>query len=107
MALQKIFLGLMVNSISMQFEIPDEKLEKFFLLLERVDSADIMPVRLLASFLGLLNSFSKALRQVVRLMTRQLYKCLSLAHNSVEEWNANTSLSSEAKVELDFWRAKI
>ena len=66
-----------------------------------------MPVRLLASFLGLLNSFSKALGQVVRLMTRQLYKCLSPAHNSLEKWNANTSLSSEAKVELEFWRSKI
>ena len=101
MALQKIFLGLTVNSVSMEFEIPDEKLEKTnFLLLEKVDSAGIMPVRLLASFLGLLNSFSRALGQVVRLMTRQLYKCLGPAHNSPEEWNANTSLSLEAKVEL-------
>ena len=72
MALQKIFLGLTVNLVSMEFKIPVEKMEKFFLLLEKVDSADIMPIRLLASFLGLLNSFSKALGQVVRLMTRQL-----------------------------------
>ena len=40
-------------------------------------------------------------------MTRQLYKCLGPAHNTPEEWNANTSLSVEAKVELDFWRSKI
>ena len=90
MALQKNFLGLTVNLVSMEFKIPDAKLEKFFLLLERVDSDGIMPVRLLASFLGLLNSFSKALGQVVRLMTRQLYKCLGPAHNTPEEWNANT-----------------
>ena len=90
----------------MEFEIPDAKLEKFFLLLEKVDSAGLMPVRLLASFLGLLNSFSKALGQVVRLMTRQLYKCLGPAYNSKEEWNATTSLSLEAKVELEFWAVK-
>ena len=66
-----------------------------------------MPVRLLATFLGLLNSFSRALGQIVRLMTRQLYKCLSPAHNTMEKWESNTSLSSEAKVELDFWRTKI
>ena len=40
-------------------------------------------------------------------MTRQLYKCLGPAHNSKEEWNANTSLTSEAKVELEFWQSKI
>ena len=54
----------------MEFEIPDEKLEKFFLILVKVQSQEIMPVRLLASFLGLLNSFDRALGQVVRLMTR-------------------------------------
>ena len=57
MSLQRIFLGLTVNSVSMEFEIPDEKLEKFFLLLDRVKLAGVMPVRLLASFLGLLNPF--------------------------------------------------
>jgi len=40
-------------------------------------------------------------------MTRQLYKCLGPAYNSEAEWNATTSLSSEAKVELEFWRSKI
>ncbi len=40
-------------------------------------------------------------------MTRQLYKCLGPAYNSKAEWNATTSLSSEAKVELEFWRTKI
>ena len=65
-AQKKIFPGLTVNSISMEFEIPTVKLEKFFLLLEKIRSQEIVSVRLLASFWGLLNSFSRALGQVVR-----------------------------------------
>ena len=45
--------------------------------------------------------------QVVRLMTRQLYKCLDPAFNSKEQWESFTLLSSDAKVELDFWWEKI
>ena len=71
-AQRKKVIGLMVNSITMDFEIPQEKLETFFSDLTKVKSQSSMPVRLLASFLGLLNSFSRVLGQVVRLMTRNL-----------------------------------
>ena len=40
-------------------------------------------------------------------MTRQLYKCLDPAFNSKEQWESFTLLSSDAKVELDFWWEKI
>ena len=56
----------------MDFEIPQEKLESFFSDLTKVKSQSSMPVRLLASFLGLLNSFSRVIGQVDRLMTRNL-----------------------------------
>ena len=58
---KKVFLGLMINSNTMQFEIPQEKLLKFFEILLLVKSQAIMPVRLLAQLLGVLNSFSRAL----------------------------------------------
>ena len=64
-----------------------------------------MPVRLLARFLGLLNSFSRALGQIVSLMTRSLYTCLDPAYQ--EGWEANTSLSELAKEELNFWEHNI
>merc|ERR1711873_242574 len=79
---KKVFLGLMINSNTMQFEIPQEKLLKFFDILLLVKSQAIMLVRLLARLLGLLNSFSKALGQIVRLMTRSLYACLHPAYCS-------------------------
>ena len=53
----------------MQFEVPDSKIAKFLEVRESVKSQAILPVRLLACFLGLLNLFSKALGQVVRPMT--------------------------------------
>ena len=65
-------IGLMVNTITMDFEIPQEKLETFFSDLTKVKSQSSMPVRLLTSFLGLLNSLSRVLGQVALLMTRNL-----------------------------------
>ena len=66
-----------------------------------------MPVRLLARFLGLLNSFSRALGQVVRLMTRSLYSCLQPAYSSQESWGSFTSLTDSAWEELRFWESNI
>ena len=64
-----------------------------------------MLVRILACFLGLLNSFSRALGQIVRLMTRSLYACLHPAYFSEKCWGAFTSLSDSAKEELQFWQS--
>ena len=66
-----------------------------------------MPVRLLAKFLGLLNSFSRAFGQIVILMTRSLYACLDPAYFSEERWAAIMSLSDSAKEELQFWELNI
>ena len=66
-----------------------------------------MPVRLLAHFLGLFSLFSRALGQVVRLMTRNLYSCLHPAYFSQERWSSLTSLSDSAWEELKFWETNI
>ena len=58
-------------------------------------------------FLGLFNSFSRALGQVFRLMTRGLYSCLNPAYFSLERWSSNTSLSPLALEELNFWEVNI
>ena len=57
----KIFLGLAINSITMEFEVPNSKLVQFLKVLNSVKSQALMPVIFLAHFLGLLNSFSRAL----------------------------------------------
>ena len=66
-----------------------------------------MQVRLLARFLGLLNLFSRALGQVVRLMTRSLYSCLNPAYFSPECWSSQLSLSALAMEKLVFWKNNI
>ena len=66
-AQRKVFLGLAKNSLTMKFEVPNSKITKFLEVLELVKSQAVLPVRLLAPFLGLLNSFSKALGQVLDL----------------------------------------
>ena len=64
-------------------------------------SMEVLPVRLLALVLGLLNSLSRALGQVVRLMMRSLYACLKPAYNKEElGWDSYTFLSEEVKKEF-------
>ena len=92
-ARKKIFLGLTINSLTMQFEIPEEKISKFMKILASVKSQAVMPVRLLARFLGLLDSFSRAFGQIVQLLTRSLYVCLNPAYFSEKCWEAVTSLN--------------
>ena len=46
----KVFLGLTINSLTMQFEVPNSKLTQFIELLQHVKSQAFMPVRLLACF---------------------------------------------------------
>ena len=101
----KVFLGLLVNSISMEFEIPQPKLDDFLLLLKQVKSQDTLPVRLLARLLGKLNLFNRALGQVVRLMTRHLYVCLEPAYTT--GWESFTSLTVHAREELEFWESNL
>ena len=85
-AQNKIFLGLIINSISIEFDFPQSKLDQFFDVLKLVKSQSVMAVRFLAWFLGLLNLFSKALGQVARLMTRNLYFCFHPTYFSKERW---------------------
>ena len=80
----------------MKFEVPQSQLDTFFSLLNQVKSQSIMPVTLLAGFLGLLNLFSRALGQVVHLMTRKIYSCLKPAYNAPEPWGSSTTLSITA-----------
>ena len=98
MSQQEQFLSLIVNSITMKFEIPEEKWKGFIELANLVLSLNTaLPVRLLAKVLGILNSFSHALGQVVRFMTKSLYKCLLPAYQDKLGRESNTKLSGAAQ----------
>ena len=100
-------MGLTIDSISRELEIPKSKLDQYFEALKLVKYQSVMAVRLLAHFSGLLNSYSRALGQVIRLMTRNLYSCLHRAYFSKECWGSLTSLLALAWKELKFWESNI
>ena len=62
-------------------------------------------MRLLACLFGKLNLFSRALGQVVRLMTRSFYACLEPAYST--GWESVTSLTVDAREELEFWESNL
>jgi hypothetical protein len=73
------YLGLIINSLNMKFEIPEDKLSrllekaKYLLSLRRVLVKDI------AYWVGLLQSCRLAIGPVVSIMCRSLYDCIKNA----------------------------
>ena len=84
----------------MQFQIPEKKLQKAFVLInQNLLAVPWLSVRQLANVCGYVNSLSLALGLVVRLFTRQMYICIE----SRSSWNDHVSAPLGVKEELQFW----
>ena len=93
------FLGLEIDSRDMTFNIPEDKLivieEKAREILKR----KFNKVRILASFVGLLQSIRKASGPIVSVMTRSLY----FAINNAKRWESFVRIDDLAKTEVKWW----
>ena len=85
-----IHLGMMVNSVTGQFEVPSRRWEKLQAAIKALCSAhrNRVPVRLLASCVGLIISMKVALGPVVHRYTRFLYEVI----NQVPRWSCWVTL---------------
>ena len=97
------FLGLEVHSEDQIFRVPREKIDKTIQKIEAIMNCKYVGVWRLASLVGLLLSFVRALGPVVRLQTRSLYKQIDTA----PYWSSNIKLKDSAKNELIFWRKNL
>ena len=70
------YLGIIINSVSMTFEIPKDKLE--FILVEALFflKTKFFPVKRLASWVGKLQSLRLAIGPIVSIMCRSLYNII-------------------------------
>lgn len=64
------------------------------------DQYNLIPVRFLASVVGQIISLQNVIGKKVRLLTRQMYKCIL----SRASWNAPVIVTESAKSELLYWR---
>ena len=93
-------LGLLVDTQKLMFFIPKQKMEDFFCKTRPILESDSVLKKDLASVVGILMSFIKALGPIVRLKTRALYSCI---HEGDFGWHQRIVLSDRAKLELSFW----
>ena len=85
------FLGLIVDSTSLAFYIPDSKKSRIIEKIDRVLGADWMPVRTLAALYGLLISVALAVGPAIRLLTRF---CFGIIRKRLPGINSSLSLGS-------------
>ena len=93
------YLGLIVDSVKMQFEIPQDKLSRLLEGGEILLSSRRVHVRNLASWVGLLQSVRLAVGPLVSLMCRSIYDDISNARS----WSTVLQLSYKCKHQVDWW----
>ena len=93
------YLGIIINSVSMTFEIPKQKLE--FILVEALFflKTKFFPVKRLASWVGKLQSLRLAIGPIVSIMCKSLYNLIKLAFS----WNSSINLDKNSAIEITWW----
>ena len=101
-----LFLGLLICSDTMMFFIPEAKIVKLLAKADSLLSSKKVKLRVLASFIGLLQSCGRALGPIVRLMSRCMYGFLMSNVNSFS-WNHHLPLDQNVISEIRFWQENI
>ena len=82
------FLGLVIDSRDLTFNIPEDKLESIQSKAGEMLKRKMNKVRIIASFVGLLQSVRLATGPIVSVMTRSLYYAI----NNAKSWNSFVKL---------------
>ena len=101
------YLGLIINSKDMTFNVPAEKIEAMEVMLGKMkleaSKRRAVPVRKLARLVGKLQSFRLATGPIVSVLTRSLYAAIS----SCSSWSAWIKIDDLAFFELDWWEKNL
>ena len=101
------FLGLDVCSVEFKFFIPEKKIQRIISSAEDILKRRKVQLRHLASFVGFLQSCSKALGPVSRLMLRACYNFMSEALNICPSYKLFYAIPDSVREEINFWRTEI
>ena len=97
------WLGLVIDSISMSFRIPEKKVSKLKGLLDSAIQAGYSSFRELARIAGSIISVALAVGPISRLLTRQMY----FAIETRSAWDNTIHFSPSLLLELKFWFCNI
>lgn len=97
------YLGFIIDSVTFQFSLPDEKIEKILHLSSETLRKDQVSIREVTALIGLYNSASTAI-QLGPLYHRYLDrdKCTAL-QNNFQNYDRKMIISEESKSEINWW----
>ena len=98
------WLGFIISTASMQFQVPDKKLNKIKSLLDAAIQYKYLSYRHLARIAGSIIALSLAVGPICRLFTRQMYFTIESRHRG---WDESITLSPPVLEELRFWFTNI
>ncbi len=95
------WLGLVIDTISMQFSLPEKKIHKIQAAIGECLSvrSQVISVRDIARIAGFIISAFAAIGPLTRLFTRHMYKTIE----SRDSWSSKVNLSAGTIAELEFW----
>ena len=103
---QAVWLGYYIDMHEARLYITEERIKRLEIFIDSVlsqiekDQYSLIHVKVLASVVGQIISLQHVIGKKVRLLTRQMYKCIL----SRASWNAPVFVSEAAKSELLFWK---
>ena len=96
------FLGIIVNSLSLSFSLPEAKVQKLTLLCQEAHTAPVITLRSLCSLLGKLRATAPAVTPAP-LQLRYLQQSCIRAQAQKLHYESLISLTPEGKTELQWW----
>ena len=97
------FLGLVIDSRDMTFNIPKDKIDKIQDMISEVRARSRVHVKALAKLVGMLQSVRLATGPIVAVLTRSLYHVVDEA----PRWSSYVQLSDLARTELEWWKENL
>ena len=102
-----LFLGLEVCSVEMKYYIPEKKIQRIINSAEDILKKRQVEMRKLASFVGFLQSCSRALGPVTRLMLRACYNWMAEKLNICPSYNMFYVFPDQVREEIMFWKSEV
>ena len=97
------FLGLVIDTRDMTFNIPKDKIDKIQDVISEVRARSRVHVKALAKLVGMLQSVRLATGPIVAVLTRSLYHVVGEA----PRWSSYVKLSDLARTELEWWKENL
>ena len=94
------WLGFNINTATMEFSVPQEKILKLIDLIDIALSGDLVSAKLISRITGHLISMTWGIGPTARLFTRQMYKFIDTQISTFTQ----VPINGELRFELNFWK---